>query len=267
MVAGFYAHCGDRDRDQTRDAGCLPKFSLEIKPHRLFAHDTDHPLDTIVGSGYSPVLRFSALMSLRPHLRPLLRHGRFGRLWFAYTVSTLGSQFHLVALTWSVVRLVGSASALGAVLMVGALPRALLILAGGVVSDRFPPAFVLVSSQLVRALLSGALALLIANGVLIMPHLFAVAVLFGIAEAFSFPASSSLIPTIVGREFVQPANGILQGSAYVAGLLGPACAGWLLAARGAASCFAIDAASFVILFSRCSKGTAGRKRRPFLFLS
>jgi len=40
MVEGFYAHCGHRDRDQTRDAGCLPTFSLEIKPRRLFAHNT-----------------------------------------------------------------------------------------------------------------------------------------------------------------------------------------------------------------------------------
>src|SRR5258706_7868492 len=39
MIAGLYANCGHRDRDQTREAACLPKSRLGIKPRRLFAHD------------------------------------------------------------------------------------------------------------------------------------------------------------------------------------------------------------------------------------
>jgi hypothetical protein len=39
MVIGFYANCGNRDGDQTRDGACLSDFSVGIRPRRLFAHD------------------------------------------------------------------------------------------------------------------------------------------------------------------------------------------------------------------------------------
>ena len=59
------------------------------------------------------------------------------RLWLiGGTISFLGDQFYLVALPWLVLQQTGSAVAMGAIMMAGAIPRAVLMLMGGAVSDR-----------------------------------------------------------------------------------------------------------------------------------
>jgi hypothetical protein len=79
-----------------------------------------------------------------------------------------------------------------------------------------------------------------------MSSLYTIAALFGMAEAFSFPASTALVPLTVAAERVQPANAVLQASVHVAAFAGPALAGLLLAWRGAAACFSVDAVSFAL---------------------
>jgi hypothetical protein len=176
----------------------------------------------------------------------LVIRGPFRWLWLAYVTSSLGDQFHLVALSWVVVQLTGSAASLGGVLTAGALPRALLMVFGGVVSDRAAPVRVLILLHLVRGGLSLTLAWLTAGGLLRMSSLYGIAALFGIAEAFSFPASTALVPLTVDADHVQPANAVLQGSVHVAAFAGPALAGLLLAWSGAAACFSVDAVSFAL---------------------
>ena len=59
------------------------------------------------------------------------------RLWLTGgTISLLGDQFYLVALPWLVLQQTGSAVAMGAIMMAGAIPRAALMLMGGALSDR-----------------------------------------------------------------------------------------------------------------------------------
>lgn len=61
----------------------------------------------------------------------------FRIFWAGENVSVLGDQFHFVALAWLTLQLTGSGLALGTVLMAAAVPRALLMLFGGAISDRY----------------------------------------------------------------------------------------------------------------------------------
>lgn len=74
----------------------------------------------------------------------------FRLLWLGEAVSALGDQFALIALPWLALVMTGSALALGSVLALMAVPRALLMLIGGVSVDRLSPRRVMFASNAVR---------------------------------------------------------------------------------------------------------------------
>jgi MFS family permease len=171
--------------------------------------------------------------------------GPFRNLWLGATISLFGDQFYLVALPWLVLHLSLSSLTLATVLMAAAVPRAVLMLVGGAVSDRVHPRTVLVATGLARAALVGAVAALTGLGVIRLWHLYVLAVAFGVADAFWFPASAALLPSLVPPEQYGRANALLHGSAQMSTLIGPAPAGWVVKHWGLAPAFWLDAFSFV----------------------
>ncbi|MER6985016.1 MFS transporter, partial [Streptomyces carpinensis] len=77
--------------------------------------------------------------------RPAHRDTNVLRWLSAYTASMVGDNVYYLALSWAAVR-AGSPAQAGAVMAVSALPRALLMLGGGVVADRLGPRRVVIGS-------------------------------------------------------------------------------------------------------------------------
>jgi MFS family permease len=176
--------------------------------------------------------------------RPLAQRD-FRLLWIGETVSLLGDQCYFVALPFVVLDLTGSGLALGTVLMAAAIPRAGFMLFGGVTSDRVAPRTVMIASDWLRAGVAGGMALLVIAGGLRLWHVYTLAFVFGLVDAFFFPAWTTIFPLLVEKEDLEPANAVTQGSAQLTALLGPAPAGLLISTVGIAAAFAVDAASFV----------------------
>ncbi len=174
-----------------------------------------------------------------------LRIANFRNLWFGSTVSMIGDQFYLVALPWLVLGLTGSGLALGTMMMAAAIPRAVLMLMGGAVSDRFAPRNILLTTIWARTALVAAIALLTWLHWIQLWHLYVLSILFGTADAFGFPAGQALLPTLVERDQLTPANAMFSGSMQASGLIGPAPAGIVVNAWGVAAAFVLDAASFL----------------------
>jgi MFS family permease len=170
----------------------------------------------------------------------------FRWLWIAQGVSLIGDQFKFVALSWLVLSLTGRSGALGTVLMLQAVPRSVLMLLGGVASDRLRPRTVMIASDLLRAVIVGAIAALTATDRIAMPHVYALALLFGVVHAFFFPAASAITPELVPPETLRQANAITQVTNQVVLAAAPGAAGFVIAAVGTAGGFAVDAASFVV---------------------
>jgi MFS family permease len=154
----------------------------------------------------------------------------FRLLWLGEAISTLGDQFALIALPWLALLLTGDAFALGTVLALMALPRAGLMLVGGAYVDRLSPRLVMLGSNVVRLLAVGVLGLVVLEGAAAMWMLYAFALVFGVADAFFYPAQTAMVPELVDDAQLQQANGIVQGTAQFTGLIGPAAAGVALAA-------------------------------------
>lgn len=175
-----------------------------------------------------------------------LRVRNFRNLWLGQSISLFGDQFKFVALSWLVLSLTNRPGALGTVLLLQSIPRSILMLAGGVVSDRLRPRTVMLTSDLLRALVVGTIALLTATGQITMVHLYVLALLFGIVHAFFFPAASAITPELVPPDVLRQANAVNQLTNQLVLMAAPALAGLVIAAVGTAAGFAVDAASFII---------------------
>src|SRR5947209_12479566 len=120
------------------------------------------------------------------------------RLWLVGgTISLLGDQFYLVALPWLILQQTGSAVAMGAVMMAGSVPRALLMLMGGVVSDRISARKIMMTTATARTICVAIIGILLWYRILHMGELYALAVIFGVADAFAAPAGSAYVPFLL----------------------------------------------------------------------
>ncbi|WP_019885484.1 MFS transporter [Streptomyces purpureus] len=185
----------------------------------------------------------TATLAAQTATRPAHRDPNVLRWVAAYTASTLGDSVYHLALSWAAVR-GGTPAEAGLVLAVSAVPRALLMLGGGVVADRFGPRRVVVVSDTVRCLVVLAVA---ASLFLSSPGLWflaAVALVFGCVDALFMPAVGALPPRIAPRDQLARVQG-LRGLAYRAGLvLGAPLGGLAVALGGAAAAFGTAALLF-----------------------
>jgi MFS family permease len=181
-----------------------------------------------------------------PGLAAPLRLRDFRYLFTGESISVMGDQFHFVALAWLALQLTGSGLALGTVLMTAGIPRAVFMLLGGALSDRFSPRTLMLTSNAIRGVVVAFLALLVLSGRAELWHLYVLAAIFGVVDAFFYPALNTILPMLVGPRLLPGANALMQGTQQLAGLLGPAVAGLVVAAVTTGPAFVVDAASFGI---------------------
>lgn len=169
----------------------------------------------------------------------------FRLLWLGQGVSLFGDQFYLVALPWLALRMTGSGLALGTVLMAAGGARAAFQLLGGALSDRFSARSLMLISNIVRALATAAITALVVTDSIHLWHLYALSVVFGVVDAFFFPASVSVVPMLIVKEYLSAGNALLRGTNRLMALVGPAIAGLVVFHRSIGAAFAIDTATFV----------------------
>jgi MFS family permease len=179
-------------------------------------------------------------------LRSVLKLHNFRWLWFGQTFIFTASQFWFVALTWLVLQKTGSGLAIGTVLMAAAIPRGLLMLIGGAISDRLPTKRVAAIAALMNSFLVGAIAVMLFLDAFHLKIVIAIAALFGILEAFLYPAILALLPQLIGKPQLGQANAWMQGSEQITNVVGPAVAGIAIGALGLPLAFTINTVLFAI---------------------
>ncbi|MDQ6776486.1 MAG: MFS transporter [Actinomycetota bacterium] len=158
------------------------------------------------------------------------------------------------AMAWQVCLLSNAPTARAAVGIAMTLPQLLLLIAGGVVSDRVDRRKAMIAADVVRGLAIGAIGVLAISGRLELGSMIALVVVYGGATAFFGPAYEALVPEIVPPEMLTEANGLDQFMRPAASrLAGPALGGMIIAAAGVGPAFLVDAATFA-----CSAVCVGR---------
>lgn len=171
----------------------------------------------------------------------------FRILWLGMVASLLGDGVFLVALAWQVYLMSSAPAALAAVGVAMTLPQVLLLLIGGVVSDRFDRRKVMIAADLVRGLAIGTMGALAVGGALRLPSMIGLVIVYGAATAFFGPSFDAIVPLIVPFEHLTEANALDQFMRPAAlRLAGPALGGVVVGVMGAGSAFLLDAATFAI---------------------
>ena len=176
--------------------------------------------------------------------RPAHRDPDVLRWLGAYTTSVTGDVVYFLVLSWAVARVAGPAE-VGLVLAVGAVPRAALMLAGGVVADRFGPRRVVILSDLVRCLTILAAAGISYAGGGLWP-LVAVAVIFGAVDALFMPAVGALPPRLTDTGQLTRVQALRSLSIRLSNAAGPLLAALVLSAAGAHAGFLLAGALFAV---------------------
>jgi MFS family permease len=181
----------------------------------------------------------------RPRIFEPLGIRDFSLLWTGMTVSLLGDGIYFVAIAWQVYDLSNAPTALSVVGVAWTLPNVLLLLVGGVLSDRFERRRLMIISDVVRAVAIGAIGLLSVSGELQLWHLLVLVAFYGAGEALFAPAFQAIVPEIVPQEHLVQANSLdMLMRPLGAQLVGPALGGILVAGFGAGTAFLIDAVTF-----------------------
>jgi MFS family permease len=139
----------------------------------------------------------------------------------------------------------GSAALVGTVLGVRAIPMFLLAPLSGVAADRFSRRRLLQGSQALAALVSFAVGAALALGMVEVWMLFAFTILMGASNVIDRPARYSTAFDLVPREVVAQAVALNTIGFSLMRIVGPALAGYLIAAVGAAGCFFIQGVLYV----------------------
>jgi MFS family permease len=163
-------------------------------------------------------------------------------------VSNTGTWMQRVAQDWLVLQLTHSGSALGITTGLQFLPYLLVTPFAGLLADRYSKRFVLTITQLGLAASSGLLGLFAVTGAATVWHVYALALLFGVGTAFDAPARQSFVIEMVGREHLPNAVGLNSASFNMGRIIGPAVAGFLIAALGSG----VRATGWVILINAVS---------------
>jgi MFS family permease len=176
--------------------------------------------------------------------RRLLRRRSFRLLWIGATVSLLGDALTFTALIWLVYDVTGSARSVGYLVAVATAPVVVGGPLAGLALDRLDRRLLLVCDNLVRGAAVGLVPILAAAGALRPWELYVVAGLHGLLKMIPLAGVPSLIPELVEDEELDAANGLESVSFALAAVAGPAAAGALVAAVGAANVLILDAGSY-----------------------
>jgi len=177
--------------------------------------------------------------------KKLLEHRDFVLLWLSGLLVVIGSSAFPIALAVTVLDAGGTATTLGLILASRVLSSVILALAGGVWADRYKRKYIMISADLLRAILTVVLVFVTVTD---LPTWMIALVVFmmGAGEALGFPASGAILPSILPDRLLPEGNAWRAVTARVGAILGPALGGAMVALIGSEWTFLVTAAFFVV---------------------
>jgi MFS family permease len=174
-----------------------------------------------------------------------LKHRNFQLFFSGQMISLVGTWMQTVAQSWLVYEKTGSSLKLGAVGFASQIPVFLMAPIGGMVADRVNRHRVVITTQVASMILALILAALTLTHTVQVWHIFVLAALLGVVNAFDIPGRQSFLVDMVGREDLMNAIALNSSMFNGARVIGPAIAGLLLIKIGEGGCFLANGISYI----------------------
>lgn len=179
----------------------------------------------------------------RPSAFAVFRRRNFTLLWIAQLISVAGSALTALAASILVYRLTDSALSVGLMLMATALPSLIVGLIAGVFVDRYDRKRIMIAADLIRAVLVGAIPLLVPYSI---AWLYGIVIVSSAVGQFFNPAHASLLPETAADEELAAANAFIAISSFGSTAIGFAAAGLIASQFPIEWAFYLDALSFLV---------------------
>lgn len=184
-----------------------------------------------------------------PTVLRALRHRNYQLFFGGQFISLIGTWMQTVAQSWLVYRLTGSAALLGLVGFSSQIPVLLLAPVGGSVADRFDRRGIVVATQTTAMCLALILAGLTLSGWVQVWHIFILAALLGVVNAFDIPTRQAFVVDLVGRKDLINAIALNSSMLNGARMIGPAIAGLVVETAGEGWCFLLNGVSYLAVIA------------------
>ncbi|MBM3357503.1 MAG: MFS transporter [Betaproteobacteria bacterium] len=180
------------------------------------------------------------------HTLRAFRYRNYRLFFTGQSISVVGTWIQLIAMSWLIYRLTGSAWLLGVTGFAGQIAVLLLAPFGGLWSDYFDRRKLLLWTQALAIVPAAALAVLAYADAVEPWHVIAMAAALGVIMAIDTPVRQSFtLEMVPSRQDLPSAiafNGLMQNAGR---MIGPTIAGVLIAVSSEAFCFVVNAASKV----------------------
>ena len=173
-----------------------------------------------------------------------MRFHNYRLYFFSQIVSFSGTWMQSVALSWLVLELTGSGTALGTVIAMQFLPTLLFGTVGGLIADRVDKRTLIMGTQTVAGTLALTLGVLTLTDTVRLWMVYALAAGFGLVTAVDNPSRQTFVMEMVGPADL--ANAVTLNSVVVnaARVIGPSVAGVVIAVFGTGPCFVLNGVSY-----------------------
>ena len=167
-------------------------------------------------------------------LRALLSHPPFAFYTGMRAAFAIGGSVQTTAMIWQVYEITGQPLQLAAVALTRFVPSFAMSFIGGAMADSRDRRVVLGLAQMAPVLTSLVLWAVTATGGNPLLFIYISSALLGVAGAFGEPARPSLLPQVIARSMFQRAVALSTTLQQLAGVVGPAAGGFLIASYGVA---------------------------------
>ena len=169
------------------------------------------------------------------------------RLFMAAMMGQMGAMnMQMVARSWFMYELTGSAALLGLVSLANGLPMLLLSLYGGVIADRVQKKYVLIAGQIASAVLALGVAALITTNLINWQLLIVASVIQGMIMALMMPSRQAVIPELVGEQGLTNAVALNTAGMNLNRLTAPGIAGLMIAVIGIESVYYVMTVLYIV---------------------
>ncbi|TFB18886.1 MFS transporter [Filobacillus milosensis] len=176
----------------------------------------------------------------------IFKNKKFLLFVLTFLASSFSVSFFMFTVNWYVVDFLRLEAMLGLVFFASSVPRLMFMLIGGVIADRINRGWIMFLSDFTKGvLLIGVIGLLMFD-MLSIWLLIGLALVFGLLDAFFWPASSSMLPTILKKEELTRGNSIVETVRNISIVTGPILAGVIIGFGSYTIMFAIVSGMLLI---------------------
>ncbi len=165
-------------------------------------------------------------------------------IWLGELVSLMGSGMTSFALGVWIFQRTGEATPFAITVLLGNLPRLLLLPVAGSLADRWNRRWLMILADAGSALATLAIVLLLSAGQLEIWHVYLLVVLSSISSAFQEPAYRASVTRLVPKTDLARASGLMTAGDAVQLLVSPLLAGLLFVSIGMRGIILIDFITF-----------------------